>query len=168
MKITTAVTKISSPDSEAMITSFLKNHPQGAMTTINDKGTLEGSVVTFYELDNYHIAFMTKKTTRKFKNIQANPIVSFVTYDPFSRTEVEIQGIAQLVHDVAEQEEILKLIKESSKEGRQHISPYVSVADDYALFIIYPRKIHMATYWEKSSGIDTFHESIEFVLSMIA
>lgn len=166
MKTTTAVTHISSPESEAMITSFLRTHPQGALTTISKQGLLHGSVVNILELDNYHLAFMTKKSTRKFVNLRLNPTVSFVTYDPFSRTELEVQGVAQVVHNKAEQAEILKKMEEDAKNGRWHISPYVSKEDDYALFIIYPRKMHMTTYWERSSGMEAFHEAIEFDLSM--
>ena len=166
MNTTTTVTHRSSPESEEMITSFLRNHSEGALATINKEGILHSSVITTFELNTYRLAFMTKKTTRKFKNLQSNPTVVYVTYDAFSRTEVEVQGVAQRAHDEAEKQEILAVIESENKQGRRHISPYVSTDDDYALFIIYPRKIHMTTYWEKSSGIETFHESIEFDLSM--
>ncbi|HEY8992873.1 MAG TPA: pyridoxamine 5'-phosphate oxidase family protein [Candidatus Microsaccharimonas sp.] len=166
MKTTTAVKHISSPESEAMINSFLRTHPQGVLTTISKQGLLNGSVINVFELDNYQLAFMTKKSTRKFVNLQSNPTVSFVTYDALSRTELEVQGIAQAVHDKVEQADVLTLIKNDAKNGRWHTSPYVSVEDDYALFMIYPRKMHMTTYWERSVGMEAFHESIEFDLSM--
>jgi len=165
MKTITAVRNISSPESEAMIVSFLKTHSQGVLTTVNKQGLLQGSVINVFELGNYNLAFMTKKSSRKSVNLNSNPTISFVTYDAFSRTEVEVQGIAQLVQDTTEQQEILSLIKEDAKNGRRHISPYVSEEDDYSLYIIYPRKMHMATYWERSTGMEAFHELIEFDLS---
>lgn len=166
MKITTAVKHFSSPESEEMIKSFIENHPQGVISTISSTGRLQGSVVNVYGLDNYHLAFMTRRTTRKFKNLQQNPTVSFVTYDPFSRTEAEIEGIAQLVHDEKQIKEILQIIEQDAKKGRWHLSPYVDADDDFVLFVIYPKKAHMTTYWDRGSGMDAFHESIEFNVKM--
>lgn len=165
MKITTAIKHISSPESEEMISSFVHAHPQGVMTTITKNGRLQGSVINIFELDNYQLAFMTRKDTRKVKNLQDNSTVVFVTFDPFSRTEVEVEGIAHPVEDKKQEGAILKLIDESAKEGRRHVSPYVSKDDDFALYIIYPKKIHMTTYWERDSGMEAFHESLEFEIS---
>lgn len=166
MNTTTRIKHFSSPESEEMIASFIATHPQGVISTIEMRGTVQSSVVNIYQLHNFHLAFMTKRTTRKFKNLQSNPTISFMTYDPFSRTEVEIEGIAQLVHDKAQESEILDIMKEDSKKGRWHVSPYVSEEDDSALFIIYPKKAHMTTYWDKASGIEVFHESLEFDVKM--
>lgn len=167
MKITTAIKHISSPESEEMITSFVHAHSQGVITTVTKSGRLQGSVINVFDLDNYQLAFMTRKNTRKAKNLQDNPTVVFVTYDPFSRSEVEIEGVAHLVEEKEQEDTILTLIDEAAKEGRWHVSPYVSKDDDFALYIIYPKKIHMTTYWERDSGIEAFHESLEFEISKI-
>lgn len=148
-----------------MITSFINTHPQGVITTLNKSGKLQGSVINVFDLDNYHFAFMTRKDSRKYKNLRDNSTTTFVTFDPFSRSEVEIEGIAEVVNDETQTKEILDLISEAAKLGKWHVSPYVSTEDDYALFIIYPSKIHMTTYWEKDSGMEAFHESLEFELS---
>lgn len=165
MKTTTLVRNISSPQAEDMITSFINNHPQGVITTVNKSGRLQSSVVNVFDLDNYQRVFMTKKSTRKYKNLQSNKVVSFMTYDPYSRTELEIEGMAEMVTDKKQNDEIVQIIADDARNGRRHISPYVDDMDDYALFIIYPRKIHMTTYWEDEEGIEAFHESIEFDLS---
>jgi len=166
MKITTSVKKFSSPETEEMIVSFLQNHPQGVLTTIEEYGSLQSSVVTTHMLEGYHLAFMTKFETRKFKNIENNPIISFMTFDQFSRTELEIEGVAQAVRNKKEEKEILDTIKRNKEGGSWHISPYVSEDDNYVLFIIYPKKAHMTTYWEKPTGVDAYHEFIEFDLKM--
>lgn len=165
MKITTAIKHISSPESEEMIRSFVHAHPQGVMTTITKGGRLQGSVINIFDLDNYQLAFMTRQDTRKVKNLHENPTVSFVTFDPFSRTEAVVEGVAYPIEDKEQQADILKLIDQSAKEGRWHIPPYVSKDDDYVLYIIYPQKIHMTTYWERESGVEAFHESLEFEVS---
>ena len=166
MTITTTVKHKTSEDSEEMIFSFLRNHPQGSLSTLTSEGIIQSSVVNIFDLGNFYLAFMTKPTTRKYKNIQHTPIVSFLTYDDFGRTEVEVEGIAQLVTDKKEKETVMKDIKQEEAEGRRHLSPYVTSNDEPALFIIYPRKIHMTVYWEKDSTVDIFHEVIEFDVAM--
>lgn len=162
---TIAIKHISSPQSEEMITSFINSHPQGVLTTLSASGKMQSSVINVFDLDNYQFAFMTKKDSRKYKNLHKNPAVSFVTFDPFSRTEAEIEGIAELVNAAEQTKEILDTISKAAKLGKWHTSPYVSTDDDYALFIIYPSKIHMTTYWEQDSGMEAFHESLEFEVS---
>jgi len=147
-----------------MITSYINNHPQGVLTTLSKPSLLQSSVVNLFDLGQYTYAFMTKKTTRKYKNLQITNSISFMTYDPFSQTEVEIEGIAQQVKDKKQDEEIVQVIADDARNGRQHLSPYVRDIDDYALFIIFPSKIHMTTFWEQNDAIETFHESIEFDL----
>lgn len=164
MKATTAVKHLSSVESEEMVTSFLNNHPQGVLTTLTKNNMPQSSVVNIFDLGNYHYSFMTKQTTRKSKNLQDNFHVSFLTYDSFSRTELEIEGIALLVENKKEEAEILHAIENDAKNGRRHISPYVNKADDFVLYVIYPRMMLMSTYWEREQGIEAYHESIEFDL----
>lgn len=166
MIITTSIKDTSSKDSMEMISSFMTAHPQGSITTIARDGVLQSSVVNILETSEFHYTFMTKKETRKYINIHNNPTVSFITYDPFSRTETEIEGIAVLVTDQKEQDEIVVKIRADAELGRWHISPYVNEFDDYILFTIYPRRIHQTTFWEQDSGIEAYQESIDFDVKM--
>jgi hypothetical protein len=111
---------------------------------------------------------MTKKDTRKSKNIHNSPIISFLTYDPLSKTEAEIEGIAMLVTDEKEAEKIVTTIRADAELGSRHVSPYVNEFDDYLLFTIYPYKMHMTTYWERESGMEAFHEDVEYDTKMNA
>jgi len=164
--ITTTVVKTASPESEETITSFLDNHPQGALTTIDIHGRLHGSVVNAFLIDAHSYAFMTKKDTQKYTNLQANATISFVSFDPFSRTEAELEGVAYLVEDQEEASRILDVIDKAADKGRWHVSPYVTTQDDYALFMMYPRKLHMVTYWDKTRGLKAFHEWIDFEITV--
>ena len=166
MTITTSIRRKSSPESEEMITSFVTSHSQGALTSTAKDGTLQSSVVNVFETGDSQFSFMTKKDTRKSANIHNNPIVSFITYDPVSRTEVEIEGVAMLVVDPGEVREVLKKIRSDSDLGRPHISPYVNEFDDYVLYTIYPRNIYMTTFWELEKTIEVFREFIEFDMKM--
>lgn len=156
------ITQTSSQDSIEMIASFINAHPQGALTTIAKEDRLQSSVVNVFETHPLNYTFMTKIDTRKYSNIRSDNTISFITYDPFSRTEASIEGIAIEVTDKNEVEEILTKIRHDSQLGRWHVSPFVNEFDDYVLFTIYPSTIHMTSFWEHDSNMDVFHEIIDF------
>jgi general stress protein 26 len=156
------ITQTSSQDSIEMIASFINAHPQGALTTIAKEDRLQSSVVNVFETHPLMYTFMTKIDTRKYNNIHKDNSISFITYDPFSRTEASIEGIAIEVTNKNKVEEILTKIRHDSQLGRWHVSPFVNEFDDYILFTIYPSTIHMTSFWEHESNIETFHEIIEF------
>ena len=166
MTITTTVRHTTSPESEDMIFSFLRTHPQGTLSTVSHEGIVQTSVINVFDIGNFYLAFMTKKGTRKYKNLQLNPTVSFLSFDDFGRTEVEVEGIARLVSDKKEKEAIMGDIKGEENKDRRHTSPFVTSTDEPQLFVIYPRKIHMTVYWEKDASTDVFHESMEFNIAM--
>lgn len=166
MDITSTVQHRTSPDSDKMILLFLRNHPQGVLTTLTKNATPQSSVVTLYCIDDYRFVFMTKKQTRKNRNLQINPALSFLSYDVFSRTEVEIEGIAHIIDSVSQQDEVVEIIKREAEKGRWHISPYVTNKDNYILFAVYPKSIHMTTYWEHKTGTKVYDEAINFNVSM--
>ncbi|MDB5161810.1 MAG: Pyridoxamine 5-phosphate oxidase [Candidatus Saccharibacteria bacterium] len=166
MTITTSIRYRSSVESEEMINSFITTHPQGSITTANKEGRLQSSVINVSSVSDSQYSFMTKKDTRKSVNIHNSPIVSFITYDPLSQTEAEIEGIAMLVTDKEEAEKIVTKIRADSDLGSRYISPYVNEFDDYILFTIYPYKMHMTTYWERGNGMEVFHEDVEFDTKM--
>ena len=160
--VTSIKIRTSSSESEAAIATFMDNHPQGMLATIDTNGHPQGSVINVCKVDNNRFAFMTKRDTRKHTNLQANAAVVFVAFDPFSRTEAELEGVAYVIDDTNETQQILKIFDEAAKKGRWHVSPYVSARDDFVLYAIYPRKLHMVTYWDQASGMKAFHESIDF------
>ena len=166
MTISTIAKHVSSPESEEMISSFLPAHPEGVLTTLNSSGALQSSVINIFMKDDYQFVFMTLRSTQKFKNLQHNPTISFICYDTFSRAEVAIEGIASLIVDKTQIKETLEVIKKDAKNGSHHTSPYITEDDDYVLFTIHPRKIHMTTYWKRKEKMEAFHESIEFELAM--
>jgi general stress protein 26 len=162
MTISSTIRHRSSTDSEIMIDSFINAHPQGAITTMTKEGGLQSSVINVFETNDSQYTFMTKNNTRKYINIHQNPTISFLTYDPFSRTEAEIEGVAIEVTNQKEIDKILTKIRSDSILGRWHTSPFVNEFDDYVLFTIYPHKVQMTTYWEHDNSMDVFHEYVEF------
>ena len=148
--------------SKEMITSTIENHSEGVLTTINADGTPSSSVVTLHKFNDYHYFFMTKDTTKKYDNLEMNPNVTFMVFDPFSRTELEIKGIVEYVWDDRTRRRALRIIDHDAKKGSHHTSPYVSTEDAFALFKIHPHSMHLTTFWDRGSGPEMFQTTIEF------
>lgn len=148
-----------------MINSVIANHAEVVLTTINPSGTPSSSVVTLHKLGHYTYFFMTKDTTKKYDNLETNPNVTLMIFDPFSRTELEIKGLAEYNWSDHVRQRALKIIDRDAKLGRHHISPYVSKKDAYALYIIHPQSIHMSTFWDRGNGPEIFQASIEFTVT---
>ncbi|MBP9852199.1 MAG: pyridoxamine 5'-phosphate oxidase family protein [Candidatus Pacebacteria bacterium] len=78
------------------IFEFLGKHQVGVVSTIhaNSQGT-ESALVGFAETDNLEIIFGTSNQTRKYKNIKANPHVSFVVGWTSIMGTIQYEGIAK-------------------------------------------------------------------------
>lgn len=162
MTVTSVLKKKPTKFSREIIVSTIENHPEGALATINPDGTPSNSVVTLHKLSTYQYFFMTKDTTKKHDNIEMNPNVSFLIFDPFSRTELEIKGIAQYIWDATTEKRALKIINHDAKKGRHHTSPFVTKEDAYALYTLHPSSMHLSTFWDRGEGPRRYQASIEF------
>lgn len=148
-----------------MITSTIENHPEAVLTTINPDGTPSSSVITLHELSKYHYFFMTKDTTKKYDNLETNPNISLMIFDPYSRTELEIKGIADFIWDEHTRRRAVNIIKRDSKHGQHHTSPYVTLEDPVAFYTIHPESMHLTTFWDTGKGPEIFQATIEFTIT---
>jgi len=162
--ITSEVQETPSKFAKELITSTIENHAEGVFTTINSDGTPSSSVITLHKLEDYTYFFMTKDTTKKYDNLEFNPNISYLVFDPFSRTELEIKGLTEFIWDEHTRKHALKIIEKDRHKGRGHISPFVATEDSYALFTIHPQSIHFTTYWDKGDGPEIYRETIEFTV----
>lgn len=78
------------------ILAFLKKHTLTVISTIHtDSARPESAVIAFSEHDNLELVFGTSNKTRKYKNLQENPHVSFVIGWDHSLGTVQYEGIAR-------------------------------------------------------------------------
>ena len=75
------------------LVSFLRKHRLGVLATVSPSGEPESAVVGIAVTERVEIIFDTVKTSRKWKNLQANPKISFVVGWDHEIT-VQYEGIA--------------------------------------------------------------------------
>jgi len=164
MTLTSTLEKKPSKATKEIISSIIDNHAEGVLCTVNPDGTPSSSVVTLHTFAPYHYFFMTKDTTKKYDNLEMNPNVSFLIFDPFSRSELEIKGVTEFIWDARTRKRALKIIDHDKTKGRHHSSPYVSENDAHALYSIHPETIHFTTFWDKGNGAKIYEEMLVFTL----
>jgi pyridoxine/pyridoxamine 5'-phosphate oxidase len=81
-------------DRKREILSYIKEQLLAVVSTVNSRGMPESAVVGFGETDDFELIFGTYNTSRKYKNIQANPRVSFVIGWVNGKT-VQYEGVAR-------------------------------------------------------------------------
>ncbi|MCC2630841.1 MAG: Pyridoxamine 5-phosphate oxidase [Candidatus Paceibacter sp.] len=82
------------------ILNFLKNHTLTVISTIDERGEKpESAVIAFAEKENLELIFATSNTTRKYKNLQKNPHVSFVIGWDSKIGTVQYEGSARELSD---------------------------------------------------------------------
>ncbi len=165
MNISSHIKTTSSPESIEMIASFLENHVEGVITTINEEGIPQASVINVSVKQNFETFFVTERQTTKYKNLQNNHNVVFVSYDSFSRAEVEIEGVAYEVSDEQVRADEKAKVEEAIQLHKRHTPPYKSIhSAEHPVFVIFPKRIHMVTYLKDAAETQAFHETIEFNL----
>lgn len=81
---------------------LLENPYYGALGTVRPDGTVQVNPMWF-EYDGEHVLFTHTTTRQKYRNLQANPSMSFMVYDPDQPYRyIEVRG--RLVGEVPDPE----------------------------------------------------------------
>ncbi|WP_278101438.1 PPOX class F420-dependent oxidoreductase [Microbacterium proteolyticum] len=81
---------------------LLENPNYGALGTVRPDGTVQVNPMWF-EFDGEHVLFTHTTTRQKYRNLQANPSMSFMVFDPDQPYRyIEVRG--RLVDEVADPE----------------------------------------------------------------
>ncbi len=82
-------------DHKQLIRDFLQTQLLAVIATVDEKNNKpEAALVGFSETDHLEIIFGTFNDTRKFKNLQTNPHVSFVISSDM--VTVQYEGVAKM------------------------------------------------------------------------
>lgn len=120
------------------ITAFLEKGEIGVISTIGTaKNAPESAAVAFAFTENLELVFGTSNKSRKYKNIQVNPNVSFVVGWDFVSGTMQYEGIAkELSGEEAEKGMNLLIARnEEHKKFAQH--------EDQRYFMITPKWIRL-------------------------
>ena len=144
-----------SPETFDNIRAFLMNNFVGTLATVGPENSPHASVMYFTASTDLTLRFLTKKDTRKSRNLEHNPKVSFVVFEAHSQTVVTIEGEAIDITDTEEANpvfnELLKIVENNSESGIPPISTLID-AGRYVAYSIKPKQIRMANFSHPNHG----------------
>ncbi len=83
-------------EAKKRIMDFMQANMLTVISTVDaDMSKPESAVIAFAQKDNFELIFGTKNTTRKYRNLQKNPNVSFVIGWDSDTGTVQYEGIAK-------------------------------------------------------------------------
>ncbi len=110
------------------------NQKLGVISTASIDGKPESAVVYFSSDDNLNIYFTTRSDNRKYKNISANPRVSFVIFSENPPETIQIEGIATAITDPDEQAALFsETVARAAKNNA--VPPIDKISESEIMFI---------------------------------
>ena len=114
---------------------FLNEKEVAVISTISENNEPTAATILFSIDDDFNFYFITRRQTRKFKNIQTNKNEAIVVGTELEPGTIQMQGEAQLL----EGNEAEKFFKEISKNKKDllklYYGPYLLVPGlDFAIF----------------------------------
>ncbi len=88
----------------------------GVISTVQLNGAPESAVVYFSHDGELNLYMTTRKSSRKYANITKNPLVSFVVFSEKPSMTVQIEGVASLVTDPADQARLFEKVVELANQ----------------------------------------------------
>lgn len=132
------------------------NQRVGVVSTMGGFGQPQAASMYYIFDSALNVYFITRESSRKYKNIKRNPRVAFVVSSENPPLTVQLEGEAQEVTDPHEENEyFMKLVALASE---QNVMPPVSQMDDGRMIFM-----KIATDWARSGNFETLKEGDKFV-----
>lgn len=126
--------------------TFLRANEYGVVATIAENGAPQAATITYLIDDDFTIYFATRRTTRKYKNLEhANTIAMVVGAGP-AAISVQLQGTTQVI----EGEEREKTMERFLMKHESYYRIFLRMPGyDFAVFKITPTWIRFFNIEEK-------------------
>lgn len=153
-----------SPETEALVSDFMKTHFSGVLATADLMGAPQASVVYYNFNDDYSLYIATKRETQKYKNIAENNQVAFVIYDEEAQSSMQVSGHVSEVEDEDIKQDIINnMFSLSSQLSKREFPPVEKLyAGEYVALKLSPQVMRMTVYARPDSEGDDLYETLLF------
>jgi len=130
------------------VLDYLRHKQLAVIATASIKGEPEAATIGYFIDDNFDFYFITRRQSRKFKNLIENRMAAIVVGTELAPTTVQMQGTAHLLEDG--KEELEKKLKNNPDIEAIYFytGPFSKLKGmDYAMFKVVP-------YWLRWMDLD--------------
>lgn len=130
----------------------------GVISTVNEEAKAKPQSATVYYVcnDALDVFFVTRSSSRKYKNIQANSSVSFVITDEHPPKTIQLEGTATEVTDPDEQIKYYDMLMARVTENNP-MPPVTQIAAGELVFL------KMTTTWARFGDFEVTKEGNKFI-----
>lgn len=149
-----------------ILLSWLQAHPAATIATLSEAGAPELAVVYTHVDEDFRCHFISKESTRKYKNISSNRTATLSWFDETTLTTCEIAGEAYVVDDNKEAALMVTHMQELViNKKTQYWTPPMGQLEggQYVVFRVEPRAVHYVDYTEASTQ-NPEPERLEFLM----
>ncbi|MDL2363086.1 MAG: pyridoxamine 5'-phosphate oxidase family protein [Patescibacteria group bacterium] len=134
------------------IISYINRHPAAVISTTNDDGTPQSSVVYVFSVSHHTVSFVTRNLTHKYQNIFDRPKVSITFFDERDITTLQITGTAFIANDEHMLTYTIQKIEKLFNVRADAVSPVAKMqqSGDYVLIGVEMKKAVLTEF----QGID--------------
>jgi nitroimidazol reductase NimA-like FMN-containing flavoprotein (pyridoxamine 5'-phosphate oxidase superfamily) len=134
---------------------FLKQHPMGVLSTVNDDGKPWGAAVYYVTDEDFNLYFVTRAETLKYQNLQDNPSVALTIADEPNQTTVQVAGaVSELPVEDYMDVVFTKLAAIRPKDDAHWAPPMSKLkAGNYMPFKLVPTRLQYADYKDRKSDV---------------
>ena len=140
------------------VRGFLKAHKLATISTVSPEGIPVAAIVMFFFDEEFNFYFITRRSTRKFNNLQANKNVAFVVGTELAPGTVQANGIAEFLPD--EGLDFVDKIGMGTEMHDLYYGPFLQLAGkDFAVFkvkINWLRYLHL----DLATGKENYYQII--------
>lgn len=122
------------------VLNFLKNrNPKlTVLATSSPSGKTESALIGFAIYDDLKIIVSTRKSTRKYKNLEENPQVSLVVGWSFTENNAQIDGTARIITDENEHTKVESFFLTQNPAAKAYFSSetiFIEISPNWIRFI---------------------------------
>lgn len=137
------------------VLKYLQENIVAVIATVGTNKKPEAATIHYFMDDDFNFYFVTRKHTRKFKNLQENNDVAIVVGTQVAPFTAQMEGKAFLLSKEKEIMDFIKKLKTKALKdlylGYLPISPFPAIAGvDYALFKVKINWLRWMSFDEKS------------------
>jgi len=142
-------------ESRQHLVDFLENNRTGVLATASNLGKPHAATVYITFDQELNIYFVTRKETRKSRNLHDNNQVAIALYNAASQTTLQAEGTAIEVTDPGKMQWIFNDIWRTATLTSPNSPPpqaQLTGAGDYVVYKLSAPSLRLATYTQQGSG----------------
>lgn len=140
-------------NSKAKLIEYISANPIAVVSTTNDKSVPHAAAVYVCVDEDCHVYFTTKKDTRKFDNLVANPSVALTIVRPADNSTLQAEGKASIVKDNEVISNVFKKLAKIYAHGPDWQPPIAKLKEGpYEIIGIELKKARLANFKGKAAG----------------